>query len=66
MSICVCQSVCMMVFSSFFIAFINRLIGEVVDHLDALIEEWYPGLLIADPYGVCPLEKLTPCPDCKG
>lgn len=42
-----------------------RMIGEMIDHLDSLIEEWYPGLLISDAYGVCPLEKLVPCPDCK-
>lgn len=38
-----------------------------MDHLDALIEEWYPGLTTVDPYlGRELLEKLVPCVDCTG
>ncbi|XP_076111293.1 leucine-rich repeat serine/threonine-protein kinase 2-like isoform X1 [Mytilus galloprovincialis] len=43
------------------------LLGLLVDHLDALIEEWYPGLTTVDPYlGRELLEKLVPCVDCTG
>lgn len=39
--------------------------GFIVDHLDMLITEWYPGLEDVDEYG-CPLiQKLIPCPVCK-
>ncbi|KAJ8302248.1 LOW QUALITY PROTEIN: hypothetical protein KUTeg_021235 [Tegillarca granosa] len=42
------------------------LLGQVVDHLDALIDEWYPGLTSVDPLqGRHLLEKYAPCVYCE-
>ncbi|XP_047142009.1 leucine-rich repeat serine/threonine-protein kinase 1 isoform X1 [Hydra vulgaris] len=36
----------------------------IVDHLDALITEWYPGLEDVDEFGDSLVSKLIPCPIC--
>jgi len=42
-----------------------RLLGQIVDGLDNLIDEWYPGLTSIDPMlGQEILEILSPCPQC--
>ncbi|XP_065071616.1 leucine-rich repeat serine/threonine-protein kinase 2-like isoform X2 [Rhopilema esculentum] len=41
-----------------------ELLGFLVDHVEALIEEWYPGLTIPDPKGKLPVERLVPCLHC--
>lgn len=47
--------------------YVFRLLGQVVDHLDALIDEWYPGLTSVDPLqGRHLLEKYAPCVYCEG
>ena len=43
-----------------------RLLGQIVDSLDNLIDEWYPGLTCIDPMmGQEVLEILAPCSHCK-
>ena len=37
-----------------------------MDHVDALIDEWYPGLTIPSPTGEELIEKRIPCPKCPG
>ena len=42
----------------------RRLLTFVVDHLDTLIKEWYPGLLRS--YGTeATVQKLIPCRSCE-
>ncbi|XP_074645015.1 leucine-rich repeat serine/threonine-protein kinase 2-like [Tubulanus polymorphus] len=42
------------------------LLGHIVDHMDALIEEWYPGLLVKDPFtGEEILQRKIPCSFCE-
>ncbi|XP_046571062.1 leucine-rich repeat serine/threonine-protein kinase 2-like [Haliotis rubra] len=44
-----------------------QLLGFLADHIDALIDEWYPGLTSIDPIlGRELLEKFVPCVKCKG
>ncbi|XP_053378034.1 leucine-rich repeat serine/threonine-protein kinase 2-like isoform X2 [Mercenaria mercenaria] len=44
----------------------SRLLGQIVDSLDNLIDEWYPGLTCIDPMmGQEVLEILAPCSQCK-
>ncbi len=43
-----------------------RLLGHVVDHIDALIDEWYPGLYEMTPLGDALVQIKVPCPFCKG
>ncbi|XP_060603950.1 leucine-rich repeat serine/threonine-protein kinase 2-like [Ruditapes philippinarum] len=44
----------------------SRLLGQIVDSLDNLIDEWYPGLTCIDPMmGQEVLEILAPCSHCK-
>ncbi|XP_071082435.1 leucine-rich repeat serine/threonine-protein kinase 2-like [Haliotis cracherodii] len=44
-----------------------QLMGFMADHIDALIDEWYPGLTSIDPIlGRELLEKFVPCVKCKG
>ncbi|XP_066918410.1 leucine-rich repeat serine/threonine-protein kinase 1-like isoform X2 [Clytia hemisphaerica] len=39
--------------------------GFIVDHLDMLITEWYPGLEDVDNNGDCLVQKLITCPMCR-
>ncbi|XP_035828110.1 leucine-rich repeat serine/threonine-protein kinase 2 isoform X2 [Aplysia californica] len=44
-----------------------RLLGYLVDHMDSLVDEWFPGLTAIDPLlGKELLEKFVPCTDCPG
>ena len=43
-----------------------RLLSELVEHVDTLIEEWYPGLEEKDPFGGSHLQRLIPCIVCNG
>lgn len=44
-----------------------RILGLVVDHVDGLIEEWYPGLTTIDPMqGQDLMMKYVPCFMCTG
>ncbi|CAH1784292.1 unnamed protein product [Owenia fusiformis] len=42
------------------------LLGEIVDHIDELIDEWYPGLADMDPLGEELVKREVPCIACKG
>ncbi|CAG5133130.1 unnamed protein product, partial [Candidula unifasciata] len=45
----------------------SRLMGYLVDHVDSLVDEWYPGLTTIDPMlGRELLEKHVPCTMCPG
>lgn len=47
--------------------FFSRILGQIVDSLDNLIDEWYPGLTCIDPMmGQEVLEILAPCSQCEG
>ncbi|XP_068741133.1 leucine-rich repeat serine/threonine-protein kinase 1-like isoform X3 [Montipora capricornis] len=41
-------------------------VGFIVDQIDALITEWYPGLDETDMYGMPLVRRLIPCPMCTG
>ncbi|XP_025107353.1 leucine-rich repeat serine/threonine-protein kinase 2-like isoform X2 [Pomacea canaliculata] len=44
-----------------------RLLGYVVDHIDSLVDEWYPGLTSIEPLlGRELLQKFVPCTTCTG
>ncbi|KAK7465047.1 hypothetical protein BaRGS_00037786 [Batillaria attramentaria] len=44
-----------------------RLLGYLVDHVDSLVDEWYPGLTCIDPViGHELLQKFVPCTTCTG
>ena len=44
-----------------------RLLGYLVDHIDSLVDEWYPGLTCIDPLlGHELLQKFVPCTTCTG
>ncbi|XP_076447984.1 leucine-rich repeat serine/threonine-protein kinase 2-like [Babylonia areolata] len=44
-----------------------RLLGYLVDHVDSLVDEWYPGLTCIDPLlGRDLLQKFVPCTSCTG
>ncbi|XP_067017125.1 leucine-rich repeat serine/threonine-protein kinase 1-like isoform X3 [Acropora muricata] len=40
-------------------------VGFIVDQIDALITEWYPGLEETDMYGIPLVRRLIPCPVCS-
>ncbi|XP_078364681.1 leucine-rich repeat serine/threonine-protein kinase 1-like isoform X2 [Oculina patagonica] len=40
-------------------------LGFIVDQVDALISEWYPGLDETDMYGLPLVRRLIPCPLCS-
>ncbi|XP_070559106.1 leucine-rich repeat serine/threonine-protein kinase 2-like [Ptychodera flava] len=45
----------------------SRLLGEIVDIIDDLIEEWYPGLCEHNVDASLPprIQRLVPCPECQ-
>ncbi|KAL4226999.1 Leucine-rich repeat serine/threonine-protein kinase 2 [Mactra antiquata] len=44
----------------------SRLLGQIIDSLDTLIDEWYPGLTCIDPLkGEGVLDIIVPCNDCS-
>lgn len=43
-----------------------RILAHVVDHLDTLLEEWFPDLCKLDPEGSPLVKKQAECPVCKG
>ncbi|XP_070193267.1 leucine-rich repeat serine/threonine-protein kinase 2-like isoform X2 [Littorina saxatilis] len=44
-----------------------RLLGYIVDHIDSLVDEWYPGLTCIDPLlGHELLQRFVPCTTCTG
>ena len=49
------------------IVYCLRLLGYLVDHIDSLVDEWYPGLTCIDPLlGHELLQKFVPCTTCTG
>ncbi|XP_078486462.1 leucine-rich repeat serine/threonine-protein kinase 2 [Ciona intestinalis] len=42
------------------------LLGQLVDHISSLMQEWYPGLLDIDPRGCSLFQQFAPCPGCVG
>ncbi|KAK3103691.1 hypothetical protein FSP39_021072 [Pinctada imbricata] len=49
-----------------YLKLLENILCLVIDHMDALIDEWYPGLTTLDPLqGKELLERLVPCTKCQ-
>ena len=44
----------------------RRMVGELVDLLDGLLDEWFPGLLAVSVTGQPVMQVKVPCVQCPG